>query len=293
MKYFCRPMNVLNISLSLVVGLGIILAALYFTGNLIPVPSSPQSLLITPEIHSKLQETNLPFSSEQWANIFQLISKGINDDTNFVGYYGSAELPQYDGVTNGLKVGMYGARTGNATNTFPSTDILFANYGTTKETLGYLPTSGNQNTFINNINLLQGDVKWQSATWETLTSVFLLPTITILSSGAKGFPLSPLTVATVLDCSINQGLSATSQLVSRCLIVANGIEDDFLTAFLYAREQIVKQPSFPFNAPLNALNIINMYTILKNTNHKSLEDCQSDIDSVTSWRRVTSFTEEQ
>jgi len=253
----------------------------------------------TPEVLELLGKTTGLSDKTAWANIWLLISKGEQDNDKLSGafevegdkgsLFGYASALSYDRKQRGVTLGIVGWTTadggkddGDAEELFRQfkeaggEDLLDACKGCTKD-------QGKAQSLITKIRALGSDPKFVHAQWQNLCSGegYIKKTIEGWKKAGVEKP-SPLAIATVLDCALNQGFDGKDGGVTNLeKLAVHGKEDETLEKYNKWRRGVAGTNEY--NEPRqNGENRADMFEILRKAKDFDLKD-EKAIKKALAW----------
>jgi hypothetical protein len=219
---------------------------------------------------------------EVWDNILKLTNKSEQNNLRWQDYYNYAESLDYDSHKRGLTVSIWGFTTKHGKQDGDAIP-LFRKYKALGGKVDLLALKDNDSALKKAIKGLGNDPVWKKAVWEQFSETYIEDTMKILRKRGFSNP-SPLTVAALLDCALNQGSTGDKGMFWCVDKVPSHIKNEkkFLAEFLDVREKVAGTNEYNY-PPINGKNRVNQYRELLEKGATSLVNSDALIKDVTSW----------
>jgi hypothetical protein len=219
---------------------------------------------------------------EVWDNILKLTNKSEQDNLRWQDYYNYAEALDYDSHKRGLTVSIWGFTTKHGKQDGDAIP-LFREYEALGGKVDLLRLKDNDAALKKAIKGLDDDPIWKKAVWQRFSKTYIADTMKALRERGFSNP-SPLTVAALLDCALNQGSTGNKGMFWCVDKVPSHIKNEkkFLAEFLDVREKVAGTDQFN-SPPINGKRRVNQYRELLERGATSLVNSDALIKDVTSW----------
>lgn len=219
---------------------------------------------------------------EVWDNILKLTNKSEQNNLRWDKYYNYAEKLDYDGHMRGVTASIWGFTTRHG-NQDGDAIPLFKEYERLGGKVDLMALKNKDSALIKTIRGMESDPIWKKAVWNRFSQTYIADTMKTLRERGFDKP-SPLTVAALLDCALNQGSTGNKGMFWCVDKVPSHIrnEKEFLARFLDVREKVAGTNQFN-SPPINGKNRVNQYRELLERRATSLVNSDAAIKDVTSW----------
>jgi hypothetical protein len=256
---------------------------------------SPDSIL-SPAVLSILEKATGLGDKEAWTNIWFLISKSEQDNSDpadtfltdkGTSLFGYASALPYDFKKRGVTIGLVGWTTADGSRDghgdAPALFKIYKSLGG-DDLMPYVPgCAGNKekcDKLIKKIHSIADDLKWIQAQWTQLVSDcedggYISHTMDAWKKAGVPKP-SALAIGAVLDGNLNMG---STDLVK---LAVHGDENATLEKYNKWRRKVAGTSEFN-DPPVNGLNRSDMYEELRVAKCFSLKNCDAQMKKAVSW----------
>jgi len=219
---------------------------------------------------------------EVWDNILKLTNKSEQDNLRWDKYYNYAEKLSYDAHMRGVTTSIWGFTTRHGEHDGDAIP-LFKEYERLGGKEDLMALKNKDDKLIQTLRGMGNDPIWKKAVWNRFSQTYIADTMKTLRDRGFSKP-SPLTVAALLDCALNQGSTGNKGMFWCVDKVPSHIrnEKEFLARFLDEREKVVGTNGFN-SPPINGKNRVNQYRELLKKGAMSLVNSDGLIKNATDW----------